>query len=295
MRLPYKVNLDNVGLSSANEAYGGYLNAFSFHQTNFEAWFVEFRNLLLSKMGKEYFPVYRLADGEYRFLMGRKYNWHRKPLVKELLAVTAERLRIKNPNKWKTSWGEEYNSKKAKLLKEKLINDIQYISKAGILAAYYNVNGLHAFEEYNEYLIPFFNNKSIQFSRNNYYPFHFVCGVLVKSGWQDFVENKIILIVTGSDENSEKKIEDTLKRMGAKAVLFHKISKTSSMEDTLELEYFLAEQIDISFVAAGIGSANILRQLEPLQTVVLDIGGYMNCFIEHSASQHGGIFRLPIL
>lgn len=294
MSLSNKVDIDRVGLHSASKAYGGYLNAYSFHHTTFEEWFNEFRSIILSKMGKEYFPVYRLADGEFRFLMGRKFDWYRKPLVKELIAVTAERLRIKNPDKWKTSWGEEYSPKRTKFLRKELIKNIEYISKIGVLAAYYNTNGLHAFEEYNKYLIPFFENNNIKFNRENYYPFHFVCGVLVKEGWQDFIENKTILIVTGSDDASERKIEKTLKVMAAKTVLFCRISKTSSMEDKLNLKGYLDKNIDICLVAAGIGSANILRQLEPLKTVALDIGGYMKCFIDYSASQHGGIFRLPI-
>lgn len=50
---------------------------------------------------------------------------------------------------------------------------------------------------------------------------------------------------------------------------------------------------DGSLVAAGIGSANILRQLQPLNTLSLDIGGLMNCFADRQASQHGGVIRLP--
>ena len=95
--MKYKVNLKEVGLEDANKAYGGFLDAFSFHKTNFKDWFNVFRDDCLKAMEtKTFFPVYRMADGEYRFLMGRAYNFYKRPLIKELIAVTAEKLHIKN-------------------------------------------------------------------------------------------------------------------------------------------------------------------------------------------------------
>ena len=295
MKTPgYKVNLDKVGLESADKAYGGYLEAYSFYKTSFEEWSETFRKLILSKMGKEYFPVYRMADGEYRFVMGRKYNWYRKPLWKEIVAVSAERLRIKNPNKWKTSWGEEYSPSKMKELRKKLIENIKFIAEHGILACYYNTNGLHAFEEYNKHLISFFKLNQIAFNRDNYVPFHFVCSILIKNGWQKFYKDRNFLIVTGSDECTETLIERQLLEMGVKRVYFIRISKTASMEDVIDLSEYNIKKIDLVLVAAGIGSANVIRQLKPLKTVVLDIGGFVNCFINPNERLHGGILKLPI-
>lgn len=294
MKKIFKVNLNDVGLESADNAYGGYLDAFSFKETDFESWISSFKSEVLKNMGKNYFPIYRMADGEYRFIMGRVYNFYKKPLWRELIAVTAEKLRIKNPDRWKTSWGEEYKPERVKALRKQLINDVAYISRKGKLACFWNENGLKAFEEYNNKLLPFFKKNNIVFNKYNYIPFHFVCSILVRTGWKDLFKKKHILIVTGSDEFSENKIKETLSLMGVGKVSFYRISKTSSMEEQLNLDSFLERQIDICLVAAGIGSANILRQLEPLQTVVLDIGGYMNCFINNEASQHGGIFKLPL-
>ena len=44
----------------------------------------------------------------------------------------------------------------------------------------------------------------------------------------------------------------------------------------------------------GIGSANIISQLEPLNTLTIDIGGFINCYIDYNKSQHGGIFKFPL-
>ena len=154
-------------------------------------------------------------------------------------------------------------------------------------------NGLKAFQEYNNKLIPFFLKNKITLSENNYIPFHFVCGILVRKGWECFFLKKHIMVVTGSDDFSEIKIKESLYLLGVSKVSFYRISKTRSMEEKLNLEPFLNDNIDMCLVAAGIGSANILRQLELLNTVVLDVGGFINCLVDTSSSQHGGIFKFP--
>lgn len=290
--MKYRVDIDFIGLGEASKAYGGKLEAWSFFEITGEKWFCDFRKNILNNIGKQFLPVYRMADGEYRFLMGRKYNFYRKPLYKELLAVTAEKIKLSNPNKWKTSWGEEYSPSDKNRLKTELINNIKYISETGYLACYINDNGLNAFTEYNKHVPIFLLKNNITFDENNYIPFHFVVGLLINYEWRDLYDNKNILVVYGGNDESENKIQHTLLGLGSSSVEFLRISETSSMKDKIDLSD-IHNPIDICFVAAGIGSANILRQLEPLKTVVLDIGGYINCFIDPKATQHGGIFRLP--
>jgi len=288
--MKYRVDLDFIGTGNASKKYGGKLKAWSFMDVDAQVWFNNFRNQILSSINKEFLPVYRMADGEYRFLIGRKYNWHRKPLWKELLAVSAEKLRIKNPDKWKTSWGETYSPKETRELRSKLVSQIQQIATSGYLGCFINDNGLKRYIEYNKSIALFFKKKNIVFDEKNYIPFHFVVGLLVNKGWQDFYINRNILVVSGTDTEKEKNIKSNILRLGAKSVQFLRISGTASMKEKLNLSQ-IQIQPDICFVAAGIGSANILLQLRPLNTVALDIGGYINCFIDTDKSQHGGVFK----
>ncbi len=293
--MKYKVNLKEVGLEDANKAYGGFLDAFSFYKTNFKDWFNVFRDDCLKAMEtKTFFPIYRMADGEYRFLMGRAYNFYKRPLIKELIAVTAEKLHIKNPYKWETSWGEKYGSHEMKSLRKKLILDIKNISKKGKLACYWNKNGLHAFEEYNKKILPFFKKNNIIFNAENYIPFHFVCCMLIKFNWEHFFQNRNILVVSGCSEEEQKSIMKSLNNFNVNSTNFIIISKTSSMKEVINIEYFKNKKIDMCLVAAGIGSANIISQLEPLNTLTIDIGGFINCYIDYNKSQHGGIFKFPL-
>ena len=125
-----------------------------------------------------------MADGEYRFLMGRRFNPARRPWLKELGAIAAERLKIKNPDNWTTSWGEKYPPKKTRELRAELIGNIGYLSRRGYLACYVNDNGLNAFTEYNDVLPGFFEKHGISFGPDSYVPFHFAPSLFIAPGWQ---------------------------------------------------------------------------------------------------------------
>ena len=54
--------------------YGKYLVAFHHEKINPVKWFNEFCSLLEDSIGKNYLPIYRMADGEYNFLFGLGLN-----------------------------------------------------------------------------------------------------------------------------------------------------------------------------------------------------------------------------
>lgn len=292
--MKYRVDLDFIGLGDAGNAYGGYLRAWSFCDVDGRAWFEDFRQDALSAIRNRYLPIYRMADGEYRFMFGRRVNWSRKNLARELLAVGAETLRIKNPDRWKTSWGETYAPAETRRLRAELMAHVRDLSERGYLACYINDNGLDAFVEYNQVLEDLLASRDIRLHAGNYIPFHFAPSLLVSAGWRDFLQGRKILIVTGLTPEKQGRIEETLITYGAGAVRFLPISSSSSLTDRLDLSG-VDDDVEIALVAAGIGSANILRQLAPLQTLCLDIGGLMNCFNDPKTRQHGGVVGLPVL
>lgn len=291
-RMDHRVDIDFIGLGQAGAAYGGYLRAWSFFETDGLGWFEAFRADALSAVGQRYLPIYRMADGEYRFLMGRRFNPARRPVWKEVVAISAEQLRIRNPDHWKTSWGEEYPPEETRRLRAELIGHIRHLSQHGYLACYLNDNAMRAFTEYNTVLQRFLARHGIRFDAKTYVPFHFAPSLFISSSWQDFICGRRILVVTGLTSEKQRKIHETLGRMGAVRVEFLPISATSSMRDRLNLSA-VNETPDLCLVAAGIGSANVLRQLQPLNRLAVDIGGLMNCFAEPASRQHGGVIGLP--
>lgn len=292
--MDYRVDLDFIGLGNAAAAYGGHLRAWSFRDIQGPAWFEAFRQQALASIGRRHLPIYRMADGEYRFLFGRRINWARKPLIRELMAVGAEKTRLVNPDKWKTSWGEVYPPSQTRLLREQLVGQIRQVSASGFLACYINDNGLNAFTEYNSVLLDYLGQRNIALTAANYIPFHFAPSLLIGTGWQDFVRGRRLLVATGLTDEKEAAIRATLMDYGASEVLTLPTSSNSALTDTIEPSD-LSDNVDIALVAAGIGSANILCQLKPLNTLCIDIGGLMNCFADRTQLQHGGVVGLPNL
>lgn len=292
--MAYRVDLDFIGLGKAGAAYGGHLHAWSFRDTDGPTWFAAFREEALDAIRTRYLPIYRMADGEYRFLFGRQLDWSRKSLWREVVGVSAEKLRIRNPDRWKTSWGETYAPQETRRLRVELLEYIQRLSQQGYLACYINDNGLNAFVQYNGVLEGLLAAHGIKLHDGNYIPFHFAPALFINEGWQDFIKARSLLIVTGLNDEKAQLIRQTLLTYGAAKVHFLPISATASLTERLNLSQIPAK-IDIALVAAGIGSANILRQLESLQTLCVDIGGLMNCFLNPKSLQHGGVIGLPRL
>ena len=291
--MKYRVDLNVI--EGASQAYGGKLEAWSFLPHDSYEWFSEFRALLLGAIGKRYLPIYRMADGEYKFLMGRKFDIHRKPFLKEVISYLYEHIKYKKNSEWSTSWGEKYNYDDIKKLKLKLLNNIKTISEEGYLACFINNNGNNSYSEYNNIIIKYFNKNNIILTNKNYIPFHFVVGLLTMHGWAEFIKDRKILVVTGLSVEKKVSINRSLSLLGSHEVSFINISNQTSMLETIPINE-IDENIgvDIVLVAAGIGSANIINQLKQLKTLVLDIGGYMNTLENPLNIQHGGIFKFPL-
>lgn len=292
LEMKHRVDIDFIGNGNAGAVYGGYLRAWSFEDVEGPAWFRSFRDTALQSIGTRHFPVYRMADGEFRFLLGRMYNLSTRPLLRHLLGVTAEKLRIRDPDNFKNGWNEGYPPEDMPGLRVKLIEDIRYVLETGFLAPYLNDNGLNAFVEHNRAFLRLCAVHGLSLRQDNTVPFHFAAALLINSGWQDFVQGRSILVVTSHDERKAERISASLKRLGAAKVSFLQISATTSMTDVVDLSA-ISETIDLSLLAAGIGAANILRQLEPIGTLAVDIGSTMHCFVDPTARPHAGVLALP--
>lgn len=290
--MKHRVDLDFVGKGNAGAAYGGHLRAWSFEDVNGQEWFSTFREIALQSIGVRHLPIYRMADGEFRFLLGRKYNFSARPLFRHLLGVTSEKLRIRDPDNFRNGWNEGYPPEDMPGLRRKLIEDIRYTLDKGLLAPYLNDNGLNAFVEHNRALLQLFERHALPFRQENYVPFHFAAALLINSGWQDFLQGRSILVVTSFDDRKAERIRANLQRLGARRVSFLQISSTTSMTDEVDLSA-VSGRIDLCLLAAGIGAANILRQLEPIGTLAVDIGSTMHCLVDPAAKPHAGVLALP--
>jgi len=285
----YLVDLDNLSNGMGKSVYGGRLDAYSFTNISCETWFDSFTHEILKAIGNEYLPIYRIADGELRFLFGSKINLRNKPIRSILSYLKYEVL--KRP--WRTSWGEEYNPNDLQVLKSTLIKCVCEISKKGRLAIYWNENGLNAFTEYNRSMTSLFKKINVELNQENYVPFHFGQAI-VSNQLAKLIFNKNVLFISGLSSIEYNELKRQLSIFRAKSIeLFQCSSKNALNEDYTKIS--LKINPDIVFVAAGIGAAKILFDLEYLNCPIIDIGSYIHVLSGKNKIAHAGFFVGPNL
>jgi hypothetical protein len=287
MRQRNLVDLDYLSNGGGKAVYGGRLDAYSFIDTTCEAWFGRFVDEVTAAMGKRYFPVYRMADGEYHFLFGARVNWHSRPLRSLGRFVKYEVL--KRP--WKTSWNEQYSPERTRTLRALLAESLREIAAAGKLAIYWNKNAIHAFTEYNREMEDLFEKMGVRLNQDNYVPFHFGQALLAKAA-DRVIRDRRILIVCGMEDAEYNDLRRELTDLGAAGVELYRCPATSALEH----DYTgVTPQVrpDIVLVAAGIGAARALTGLKHLSCPIIDIGSYIHVVAGHMQQAHSGFFLKP--
>ena len=279
-----------------NKDYGGELLAYSFVSLEADEWFGQFRKRLLDAIGKKYLPVYRMADGEYQFLLGIKFNHHPPKMFRYILSfIYRKTMELIAGQRIKTSWGEAYKSKELFELRGKYKKDLNNLLENGILCAYLYENPKHSHLHYNSYITEFLDNNVIELNKTNFFPFHFPFFVLSNDGWQELIVDKKILIVTGNLKSRKQIIEKNLIELGSKKVDFYEISSSSSMLDIIDRNKIEnAQEFEVAFVGAGIGSLNIISQMKWFSGPVIDVGGFISALMDKNYMYHGGAVKFPV-
>ncbi len=248
--------------------------------------FERFTERVLSAMGKKYLPVYRMADGEFAFAVGR-----RAPIGRQARSMSARtwwrRLagiarRVCKPfraSDISTMWGESYTAAELPAMRRAYVQHLQHIAHKGILAIHFTRSPGRFSEEYIDLVCEWLDRNGMELGELNYTSFYFVYALLNGPQRRSLYGRHRIAVATSADRHKRTLIEASLRSEGALDVQFLPISPTRTMTDNVDLA-ILEPPIDLVLVAGGIGSANILAQLEPLQTVCLDAGVCVECLAD---------------
>ncbi len=251
-----------------------------------EDWYSEFRNRIVAAMGKNYLPVYRMADGEFIFCVGRK------PRLVPDDATWAESLRMRvscviapvvhwlRPSEH-TCWGERYSGTEHDDLMHHYVTCLRRVSEQGMLALHFVRSPSRFSEEYINPMCEWFQDHGVRIRTENYISFYFVYALLCGHDSRILFGGKSLLVVTAADSAKQVRITNALMKLGAREVQFLSISPNRSLLDKIDLAQ-VNDPVDIALVAAGIGSVNILDQLAPLKTVCIDAGICLECFADPS-------------
>lgn len=253
-----------------------------------------FKERVKRSIGKNHLPIYRMADGEFGFCLqffddNKRLSFTqsiRKLIsnIKHLLIpgnyyyrkrVTNYKDRFKNMFDLKyycVSQGECYSSRDAKEVKSKYIYELKKMAENGIIPLHFTKeNGELIYEDSVKGICNWFKENDILINESNYTAFYNVYALMNGPDRDILFKDKNILIVTNASDEKQRSIKNNLKRLKIKSIQFYPISANKSMFDKIDVNK-ITQPVDVVFIAAGIGSLNIISQLESLNTVCIDAG-----------------------
>lgn len=234
-----------------------------------------YSNVVEAIREKKHFPVIRLADGEFQFLLGKNELNLRKPVLFLLRNLAGELFRTIFRKKFearsKTYTSGVYSTSERGAARTAYAECLKYIADDGIMALYTIKKPNFYTEQYLPLLFDFFQSNNIVINGNNYVPFYFVYIILTNQKFKEIYKNKHVHVITSFDEDRRMSIEQSLFSHGVSSVSWTNISRDKSLFDLIDADR-IDKKTDIVFVGAGVGKVNIFNQLRKVSAVVIDAG-----------------------
>jgi hypothetical protein len=247
-------------------------------QRDCESWFEGFVERVERAIDtRTYLPICRMSDGEYQFAVGLQPPSRREPLpvrLYEHLRVLNHRLR--NGGAFQAGAMDlydsgSYSSKEWQDSKQRYGQLLRQISEKGILAMHFSFRPRPFQENAFPALAKWMERNRIHLSDQNYVPFYFVYAAVSGPARRWLLQGRRVLVVTGATGEKKQKIIAGLNKQNPGSIDWCPISSNRSLFDELDVSAWVYI-VDIAVVGAGVGSPNILAQLEPLSIPCIDIG-----------------------
>jgi hypothetical protein len=195
-------------------AGAGFARQRSFSDVNATVWYEEFKSRIHRAIGKEFLPIYRMADGEFIFCVGeRMYRPHGAVLDKRVIWRTLRGAVRKVINRRSeqallTCWGENYRVEERIRLLPDYILYLRRIAEKGILAIHFVEMSNSVFGT--EYFVPvcdWFDEHKITLNAENYASFYFVYALLAEAHLNGLFTGLTVAVVTHVSEARVRGIE----------------------------------------------------------------------------------------
>ena len=234
-----------------------------------------YTRVLDSLKSNEHFPVIRIADGEFQFLLGKNEINFRKPkllLIKNLLGELYRKLfRVKFEAKSRTYTSGVYEHSDFIKARASYSQCLSFVADRGVIALYTIIKPKFYTEQYLPKLLKFFGANDIVLNSNNYIPFYFIYIILSNERYSKIYEGKNIHLITSFNSDRKNKIEETLFSYKVASISWTQISRDRSLFDNIDIQEIDANN-DIVFVGAGVGKVNIFNQLRQVPSLIIDAG-----------------------
>jgi hypothetical protein len=236
----------------------------------------DFVDRIIAARSRAFLPVARMSDGEYMFALGPQAPDVRLPRLahlrsrgRQIVSHFARRGTFRAGMRGRYHSGE-YTAREWRGLRDGFGTDVHALSQVGIIAWHLTYSSQPFQERYFPALSSWWQQLSIRVTPQNYVPFYFVYAAL--TGWRrrELLSGRI-LVVNSATGAKRQRIETSLEREGATQVHWLSISERRSLIDRIDVSSYVGH-VDLALVGAGIGKANIMRQMCPLEVPCLDAG-----------------------
>lgn len=266
-----------------NEALGWSL-AYAFDNIDGITWYNQFVDQLFeAKANKRYFPIYRMGDGEFSFLLQkniydiipfRKLNWKQKILRVRRRLKKQPMGHISGLNR---DGVEQYTQEEVRNLYTSFLLNLKFISENGILALGFDTGNFYG--KFVPYVYDSLKKNKITLNSKNYYHVYHVYALFSSSQGKELLNNQNVLVITSLNNEKISCFNKELNKMGVKRVDYYSISSSKAMMEVIDLSKIPID-IDLILIGAGVGSANIIRQLYEVDVPCIDVGAILGNFIE---------------
>jgi hypothetical protein len=231
-------------------------------------------------VGRSYLPIYRMADGEFNFIVGERLlidDANQISRLKRSARIWFRRI----SGQTATYWGEAYGAANRQRALDRFEQTLRRVAGAGLIAPYFGVRSDGWGNAYFPPVCAWFDEHRIELTHDNYVPFYSVYALLSGPGRRELYGGRRILVVTHVTDSRQAAMTAGLLEEGAAAVDFLPISATQALLEDLDLSR-VERAPDLVLVAAGVGSVSVLDQLQPLGVPGIDCGIALECYIDSS-------------
>lgn len=237
--------------------------------------FLDFVEDLKVALGSNFYPVVRLSDGEFNFLLGDQWPGPWWPMLKKLKKIAGV-LKRKLSNRIAFSnasySGENRVSRKlARSLRRKAVGSLFFIGKHGRLAPHLSL-APKPFQA--DYVLPFLELLT-SYGSNKVFtsmiPFYFVYPLLLSQHGDFLFLGQRVLLVHSAEGGKKSKIIRAVEKRGASSIHWLSIPNTETFDTKLELSRYIGK-IDVVFFGLGVFKLVIIEQFACVRVPVIDAG-----------------------
>jgi hypothetical protein len=241
-------------------------------------WFDAFVDRIAQACGREFLPVCRISDGEFRFLLGDQPPDVRLPRARRLAIRLRSRLaRLRHRGRFRaqtlrTVSSGVFTAAEWRAERARYGGLLGTLAERGMLAIHLSYGQNRPFQEhFFPALGEWLRRHEIVLDDRNYVPFYFVYAALTGPRRAEWLRGRRILVVHGSTGDRKRRIQERLRELGAAKVEWCAISADRAYYDVVDTAAFRG-RVDLALVGAGVGKPNVLLQLEPLGVPCIDAG-----------------------